>query len=54
MDESTNGEWFSHCGVGLISKVVFSISPAISASHRFHCALFTIAQNGLGEGVLVF
>lgn len=54
MDESTNGEWFSYCGVGLISIVVFSIPPAISASYRFHCAHFIITQNGLGEGVLVF
>lgn len=44
MDESTNGEWFSHCGVGLISIVVFSISPAISASHRFHSAFLQLLK----------
>ena len=54
MDESTNGEQLFPLWRGFISIVVLSISPAISASHLFHCALFTITQNGFGGAVVVF
>lgn len=45
---------YSHRSAGFISVVVWSISPAISASHIFYCALFTITHNSFGEATLVF
>lgn len=43
---------YSHCAVGVVSVAVFAISPAISASRRFDCVLFTITQNSVGGAVL--
>lgn len=43
---------YSHCAVGVVSAAVFAVSPAISASHRFDCVLFTITQNSVGGAVL--
>lgn len=53
MDGSTNGEQLFPLWCGFISMVVFSMSPAISASHIFHLALFIITQNGFGEAIVV-
>lgn len=43
---------YSHCAVGVVRVAVFAISPAISASRRFDCVLFTISQNSVGGAVL--
>lgn len=43
---------YSHCAVGVVSAAIFAVSPAISASHRFDCVLFTVTQNSVGGAVL--